>query len=101
MKRNLNVSFALAVAATLVLLIANPAYASNCNNATLTGNYGVLSPGFLTPPLPRQSTLGQDVAIAVVGVMMFDGMGGISDTHIRLPLTAGSSPAASAQGPIP
>jgi hypothetical protein len=50
MKRNLSVSFTLAVAATLVVLIANPAYAVNCNNATLTGSYGAITAlGLFTP----------------------------------------------------
>jgi len=87
MKRNLSVSFALAVAATLVVLIANPAYASNCNNATLTGNYGVLGPGFVTPAPAKAINLSQDVATAVVGVLAFDGTG-VSLTHIPLSLTA-------------
>lgn len=81
MKRNLSVSFALAVAATLVVLIANPVYATNCNNATLTGNYGVISPGFITAAPAKAINLSQDAAAAVVGVMAFDGTGGVTDTH--------------------
>ena len=81
MKRNLSLSFALAVAATLVVLIANPAYATNCNNTTLTGNYGVISLGFVTPAPGKSINLSQDAATAVVGVMAFDGTGSVTDTH--------------------
>jgi hypothetical protein len=83
MKRNLSVSFALAVAATLVVLIANPAYAATCNNATLTGSYGVITalglntPGQVNAFLP----LGPDIPSAVVGVVTFDGTGSFTDIH--------------------
>jgi len=50
MKPSLNMLFATAVVATLVVLIANPAYAVNCNNATLTGSYGAITALGLNTP---------------------------------------------------
>jgi hypothetical protein len=83
MKRNLSVSFALAVAATLVVLIANPAYAATCNNATLTGSYGVITALGLNTPGQAKAflPLGPDIPSAVVGVMTFDGTGSFTDIH--------------------
>jgi hypothetical protein len=82
MKRNLSVSFTLAVAATLVVLIANPAYAVNCNNATLTGSYGVITAlGLSTPGPAKTINLSQDIPSAVVGVVTFDGTGSFTDVH--------------------
>jgi hypothetical protein len=83
MKRNLSVSFALAVAATLAVLIANPGYAATCNNATLTGSYGSIislalnTPGQANALLP----LGPDIPAASVGVVTFDGTGSYTDIH--------------------
>jgi hypothetical protein len=83
MKRNLSVSFALAVAATLVVLIANPAYAVTCNNATLTGSYGsIISLALNTPGQPNAFVpLAQDIPAASVGVLTFDGTGSYTDIH--------------------
>ena len=73
MNRILSVLLALAVSATLVVLTANTAYAS-CTDATLTGNYAVIGPGFSNTHFVPGSS---DVPFAVVGVFTFNGSGKI------------------------
>lgn len=94
MKRSLSLLFALAVAAALVVLIATiapttsksqhglrPVYAqSGCTDTTLTGNYAVIGPGFVTPAAAKTVSASQDVPIAIVGVLAFDGAGKVSFT---------------------
>jgi len=70
--RILSVLLALALSATLVVLTPNTAYAS-CTDATLTGNYAVIGPGFHNTKVPGSS----DVPLAVVGVFTFNGSGKI------------------------
>ena len=72
MNRILSVLLALALSATLVVLTPNTAYAS-CTDATLTGNYAVIGPGFHNTKVPGSS----DVPLAVVGVFTFNGSGKI------------------------
>jgi hypothetical protein len=48
---------------------------SGCNNATLTGNYGLIWSGFATP---AHSTTGNEVPWAGAGVVTLDGAGNFS-----------------------
>ncbi len=48
---------------------------SGCSLATLNGNYGFTLTGFTTPSV---SPTGNEVPAAVVGVLKFDGAGGVS-----------------------
>lgn len=83
MKRPLRVLFALAFAASLVLLTttsnsrlgARPVHAdSACSDATLTGAYSVLFTGF------NKTTPTRTVPFDGVGLAMFDGAGNVSAT---------------------
>jgi len=48
---------------------------SGCTNATLTGNYAFSNPGFTTP---TKSVTGEEDPFAAVGVLGFDGAGGVT-----------------------
>lgn len=82
MKRIFGALLTGAILAALVILVpisrhSVPAvYASSgCSAATLTGNYGFSNPGFTTP---RSPVTGNEDPFAAVGVLAFDGAGGVS-----------------------
>jgi hypothetical protein len=104
MKRTSIVLLVMAAVAALVVWAPTMKHASTalpvvhaqagCSNATLTGNYGFNNPGFTTPD---HSVKGAEVPFASVGVLAFDGAGGISANY-TLALRGGISPGQSGTG---
>lgn len=103
MKRTFSALLALAVAATLVVLMTTSkskhgvpvVYAqSGCSVATLTGNYAFSNPGFTTP---NKSISGSEDPFAAVGVLTFDGAGNIS-TNFTLAFKGAISPGQTGSG---
>jgi hypothetical protein len=85
MKRIFGALLAGAILAALVILVPTsrhsvPAvYASSgCTNAALAGNYAFSNPGFTTP---TKSVTGEEDPFATVGVLAFDGVGGVSVSY--------------------
>jgi hypothetical protein len=77
MKKVLSMLCALAAAAVLVVLpTVTAAHASGCTNATVTGNYGIISSGFSA----KKGPMGNEFPAALVGVATFDGAGNFSAT---------------------
>ena len=74
MKRIFSVLFALAVVVT-----TTPTVYAQCSNATLTGNYAFIYSGVNAPghSVTGKNTFGN----AAVGVLTFDGAGGLSLTY--------------------